>query len=74
MIKFEFTLDDDEAERFLDLFQDKKCDMLERIMDLEHILPKTDSNLGELKWQKGHLEWLMGIKNKVLDGQKRIED
>ena len=72
MIKFEFILDDFEAERFIDLFNDEREDINDRIVDLKFIEPKTESNIGELEWSEKHLEWLMSIKKKVLDGQTRI--
>lgn len=71
MIKFEFTLSDVDASNLLDIIHSAKCKALHDAM--EFIKPSmTKVDQANVDWYNGHAEYLDGLKDKILDGHKRV--
>ncbi len=58
MVKFEFTLDDEDAENLINILNDEKCRALEKAIDSD--------------WYKGHATYLEHLKQKILAGNTRV--
>ncbi len=58
MVKFEFTLDDVDAENLISILNDEKCRALEKTLDSD--------------WYKAHAAYLEDLKQKVLAGNTRV--
>ncbi len=58
MVKFEFTLDEIDAENLIRILNDEKCRALEKAIDNN--------------WYKAHATYLEYLKQKVLAGNTRV--
>ena len=58
MVKFEFTLDDSDAENLIRILNDEKVRSLEKAIDSD--------------WYKAHATYLEYLKQKVLAGNTRV--
>ncbi len=64
MIRFEFTLDDVDAENLISILNDEKCRALEKVTDCLAQGSKDHAN-----WYKAHSTYLEHLKQKILAGQ-----
>jgi hypothetical protein len=58
MIRFEFTLDDVDAENLISILNDERVRALEKALDSD--------------WYKAHAAYLEDLKQKVLAGNTRV--
>lgn len=58
MVRFEFTLDDVDAENLISILNDERVRALEKAIDSD--------------WYKGHADYLEDLKQKVLVGNTRV--
>ncbi len=58
MVRFEFALDDSDAEVLISILNDEKCRALEKALDND--------------WYKAHATYLEDLKQKVLAGNTRV--
>jgi hypothetical protein len=58
VVRFEFTLDDVDAENLISILNDEKCRALEKAFDSD--------------WYKAHAAYLEDLKQKVLAGNTRV--
>ncbi len=58
MVRFEFTLDDVDAENLISILNDERVRALEKALDSD--------------WYKAHADYLEGLKQKVLVGNTRV--
>lgn len=72
MIKFEFTLSDIDASNLIDIIHSAKCKALS---DASQFIKSsmTRADQANLDWYNGHADYLEGLKQKVLDGNRRVE-
>lgn len=72
-VKFEFTLSDIDASNLIDIIQQDICRT--RFGATEFIkTPMTATDQANLDWHNKHAEYLEGLKQKVLSGNKRVEE
>lgn len=60
MVKFEFTLNDEDASNLLDIIQSEKIRMLEMALD-DELKARAD-------WYRSHAEYLVKLKQQILAG------
>lgn len=65
MLKFEFTLTDDQAENLFSFLNDSKQDFLELSLS-----PSRSSI--EKEWFQKHADYITSIKDTILAGQTRL--
>ncbi len=71
MVKFEFTLNDIDASNLISILHDAKVQAIAK--GQEFITnPMTTTGQANLDWYRGHAEYLEGLKQKVLAGNKRV--
>ena len=77
MIKFEFTLNDQDAENLISILREehnRTLDMHAHHMRMYHAANANDRvALANADWYKGHAEYLESVIQKVLQGNTRVE-
>lgn len=61
--KFEFVLDDQDAENFIGIIQDNIVNMMAK---------RITAGEQERKWLTGHIKYLNELKQKIIDGHRRF--
>lgn len=70
MIKFEFTLDDEESIWLFDLLHEEKC----RISEAKGREEIIEKNIKMVKYYENQLKYLANMRKKMLDGQNRLDN
>lgn len=68
MVKFEFILEDVDALNLMSLIQDEKTRLLAEAGN--HI---SKGEYGHADWCNKHADYIQGLKEKILAGNKRVE-
>ncbi len=72
VVKFEFTLSDQDASNLIDILQNEQVRALDRAREfLAGRVTRVDQ--ANADWYNGHAEYLEGLKQKVLAGNTRVE-